>query len=94
MLDQVQGHRHVGEEVAARVGHVGPDAAHLGGEMEHDVGLEVGVHPRHVGLAGEVVVTTPRDRDLVDAAGGQRGPDAPAEEAGPAGHDDARADKR
>ena len=87
MLDEVQPHRHVGVEEPARLGHVGPDAPDLGGQVDHHVGPGVGIEPLHVRLDREVVVALPRHDDAL-------GSNAPlpecathggAEEAGAAG---------
>ena len=88
-LDQVQCHRHVGEEVAPRVRLVGADAADLGGKVDDEVGIRVAVEARHVRLVREVIVLAARDEDLAGTAGTEAFGDGAAEEAGAAGEEDA-----
>jgi hypothetical protein len=85
----VEAHGEVGEEVAAGVVAVGADATDLGGEVEDDGGAEGLVEALDVGLAGEVVVLLADGDDVGAAAGGEFVEDEGAEEAAPAGDDDA-----
>ena len=65
LLEDVRSHREVREPVATGVGAVRPDTADLGSEMEHEVGVGVGEHPRRVVHRREVVVGASRRDDVV-----------------------------
>jgi hypothetical protein len=81
----VEGHGHVGEEVAAGVGAVGADAADLGGEVDDDVGgfMKEGgpIEAGDLGLIGEIPVLAAGDVEVVglDAASEEFGDVAAAE---------------
>src|SRR5207247_2623780 len=64
-LEEKRSHDLVREPETARVAHVRPDAADLGGEMEDARRLRVAEEPFAVLPAREVVVAPPRDEDIV-----------------------------
>ena len=70
---------------------VGPDAADLGGQVDDDVGREIGVQPGDVGLAGEVAVGAAGHAQPIvgHAALTQQITHVLPEKPGPAGDDDA-----
>jgi hypothetical protein len=57
-------HRHVREEVAARVRLVGADPADLGCEVQHDVGPRIAVQPLDGRFVQQVVVASARHDDV------------------------------
>ena len=90
-LDHVQPHRHVGVEVAARIGPVRADAADLGGEVHDHVRPLDREQPADRLLLGQVVVGPARHDHRAGAALAQKGADAAAEKFGAAGDQDALA---
>ena len=65
LLEDVRAHRQVREPVAAGIRAVRADAADLGREVEHELGLGVAEHPRGVVHGREVVVGAAGDDDVV-----------------------------
>ena len=90
LLEHVRAHEQVRVPVAARVGAVRADAAHLGREVEHHVRLALRERARHVVGAGQVE-PGPRGHERLDAARGQPLDQVRADEPGPAGDEDAGA---
>jgi hypothetical protein len=87
----VQPHRHVGVEVAPRIGAVGADAADLRREVHDHVRALDREQPPHRLLLGQVVFDPARDDHGAGAAVAQQGAHAAAEKSGAAGDQDALA---
>ena len=87
LLEDVRAHREVRVPVAPGVGAVRADAADLGGEVEHDLGVGVVEHTRRVVHRGEVVVGAARGEHLVPV-GLEPLDEVRAEEASAAGDQD------
>ena len=61
LFDEVQPHRHIGVEVAARVGAIGTDASHLSSQVNDRVWAGIGEELANGLLFGEVVVRAARN---------------------------------
>jgi hypothetical protein len=79
----VQAHGGVGEEEAAGMLLVGPDAAHFGGQVEDHFGLGQPVQAHHVDVLGKVEVLAARHEDVRNAPLLQLAHQDLADEAGP-----------
>ena len=88
LFDQVQGHRHVREEVPTGVVEIRTDPPHFGGQVDDDIGTCVDVEPRSTIFGGEVVVTTARYEDITDTPLLKSLEHEMAEKSGTTGHDD------
>jgi hypothetical protein len=84
----MQRHGHVREEVAPRVRLVGADPPDLRREVDHDGRSRILERPPHVGLPGEVVVTSPGHEQLGDAPRAQAFGHGVAEETRASGEHD------
>src|SRR5207253_2470485 len=92
-LEHMRAHHEVRVPVAARVGAVGSDTAHLGGEMEDELWPRVVEQAPGVSLAREVVVAATGDERL-DSVRSQALDEMRAEEAASSRHERAHAAKR
>ncbi len=87
LFDEVESHRHVGEEESSGVEPVGTNAADFCSQVEDDIGLKVVIEANDVCFAGQVVGGFAGDMDFGASAIAELLADDSSKETGSTSHD-------